>query len=108
MNEIENGDLVGSWIVAEIGIVGVGKLSKYVIESREFGYKNNKLLKDSILHYSAKTDVSFLQIIELERAIVYGFGVYGLELPDADWFDDLHAKTKIIMTEGFDGAINLN
>lgn len=108
MNEIENGVLVGSWIVVEIGIVGAGKLSKYVLNKQEFGYKNNKLLKESILHYTAKTDVSALQVKELKRAVVYAFGVYGLELPDVDWFDDLDAKIEVVLEDNFDDVIVFN
>lgn len=108
MNEIENGILVGSWMVAKIGVVGAGKLSKYVLISGEFGYKNNELLKNSILHYSAKTDVNALQVKELKRAVVYAFGIYGLELPDSDWFDDLDAKIEVVLTDGYDSTISLN
>lgn len=108
MEDVENGMLVGDWLVVDDGVIGSGKLSKYKIASGEFGYKNNELLKKSIIHYSGKTDVNLLQVKELNRAVVYAFGIYGLDLPDATWFDDLEVKLAIVKSDGYDGTINLN
>ena len=87
----------GNWKVDEQGIIGLGGLSKYYIPSEQLNDIRNGNTYDLLIHLSEKTDVSAVQISELNEAYKYALRYFNVENIHNISFEDItEVQNKII------------